>query len=341
VSAQNRQRLDGLEPDNVLAFLALLGLLRALGAHDSTLAAAERLNSRAAWDVDVPPLRPLLFVAKPLSRDDLMSRVAHGIDMLARLYEFDGREDLNYSQESARTLLENSAKAASGKDRAYADLLASLMTDGAVKDHKDSVVDPTPLCLLFGQGHQHFLGRLASVPRQPVPALRGRSAGKSNQDAKRILFETLFEPWHRSDASESFRWDPKEDVRHALMAGDPTDPAYKAGTQHGANRLAALGLASLTVVPQDRGGRVRPAMVGGAFAPGFFFAWPIWREPATIDTIRGLLAHPQLRSPDALRHLGIEYVFVARRISAGKFMNFTRARRLDGQTWRAAEGAGP
>jgi hypothetical protein len=141
------------------------------------------------------------------------------------------------------------------------------------------------------------------------------------------LSEALFQPWRRDDPTFSFRWDPDEDVRYALMAGDPTDTAYKVGTQHGANRLAAIGLAALTLVPEMRAGRVRPSIVGGASdANGFSFTWPIWREPATLSTIRALLAHPGLRKPGALAHLGVDQVLVARRISVGKFMNFSRAR---------------
>jgi hypothetical protein len=129
------------------------------------------------------------------------------------------------------------------------------------------------------------------------------------------------------DPTFSFRWDPDEDVRYALMAGDPTDAAYKAGTQHGANRLAAIGLAALTLVPETRAGRVRPSIIGGASgAGGFSFAWPIWREPATLSSIRALLAHPDLRKPGALAHLGVDHVMAARRISVGKFTNFSRAR---------------
>jgi hypothetical protein len=111
------------------------------------------------------------------------------------------------------------------------------------------------------------------------------------------------------------------------MAGDPTDSAYKAGTQHGANRLAAIGLVALTLIPETRAGRVRPSILGGASsADGFSFAWPIWREPATLSAIRAMLAHPDLRKPNGLGHLSVDHVLVARRISVGKFMNFSRAR---------------
>lgn len=59
-SARRCHRLDGLEPDNLLAVLALLGLLRAIEADDRTAAAP--LRPRAAWDLDEPPLRPVLHV---------------------------------------------------------------------------------------------------------------------------------------------------------------------------------------------------------------------------------------------------------------------------------------
>src|SRR5690606_17394920 len=133
------------------------------------------------------------------------------------------------------------------------------------KPEKDEAVDPTPLCLLFGQGHQHFLERLADVPKLQTSPKRGKGKKAAIPTESQCLMETLFHPWHRNDPTPSFRWDPKEDVRYALMAGDPTDTAYKGGTQHGANRLAAIGLAALTVVPQRRFGRLRSNIIGGAF----------------------------------------------------------------------------
>ena len=45
------------------------------------------------------------------------------------------------------------------------------MSDAAAKDGK---IEATPLCLLFGQGHQHFLDRLAAVPNTEAPPPRGR-----------------------------------------------------------------------------------------------------------------------------------------------------------------------
>src|SRR5262249_8852466 len=72
-------RLDGLEPDNLLAFLALLGLLRALEADDRGRPADDKLHPRVSWDIDRPPLRPRLVVARELATDRVLQRMAAGL----------------------------------------------------------------------------------------------------------------------------------------------------------------------------------------------------------------------------------------------------------------------
>ncbi len=325
MTATTSHRLAGLEPDNLLAFLALLGLLRSLEADDRERAASDKVRPRAAWDVKTPPLRPRLLLAIEMTADGVTERAAAGLEALAVAHEFAERKDLNYSREESRDLLEQEAKAASLSARDRADLLAALMSDGALKRDKKELVDPTPLCLLYGQGHQHFLDRLATVPRLASPP-RGRGRKATALSASECLSEALFQPWRRSDPTFSFRWDPEEDVRYALMAGNPTDAAYKPGTQHGANRLAAIGLATLTLAPVMRRGRSCPSILGGQFGTdGFTFAWPIWRDPATLSGIRALLTHKDLQNSAALAHFSVDHVVVARRISVGKFTNFSRA----------------
>lgn len=316
-------RLEGLEPDNLLAFLALLGLLRAISNAD------DELHARVFWETNSAPLRPTLMLAQNLAPEQVAEVAAKGVAALAARHNFGARADLNYSRSECRTLLEKEARTTTSISRDRADLLAALMSDAAIKDDKREPVDPTQLCLMFGQGHQHFLQRLAKVPSEPAPPPRGKGKNLQKVTAAGCLFETLFRPWQRVDPTFSFRWDPEEDVRYSLLAGDPTDAKYKLGTQHGANRLASIGLAAVTLVPETRGGRIRPRIIGGYHDKrGFSFAWPIWTEPATISAIRAMLAHPGLRLVDGLKHLSVEYVLVAQRISVGKFMNFGRARPL-------------
>jgi len=329
MSAAVSHRLDGLEPDNLLAFLAVLGLLRTLEAADRNTSAADKLLPRVAWDIDDPPVRPRLFLSRAITPEEITEVAAKELETLAAMHDFGGRKDLNYLQAECRAILERAALSGSADERGYVDLVSALMTDAAIKDNKAATIDPTPLCMLFGQGHQHFLERLASVPAQSAPPPRRAGKATTSVSASESLYEALFQPWHRADPTFSFRWDPDEDVRYALMAGDPTDSAYKAGTQHGANRLAAIGLAVLTVVPETRGTRVRSKIIGGVSdTNGVSFAWPVWREPATLQAIRALLAHSDLRKLAALVHLGVDHVAVARRISVGKFMNVSRARPL-------------
>ncbi|MCL6443372.1 MAG: hypothetical protein K6T83_07940, partial [Alicyclobacillus sp.] len=161
---------------------------------------------------------------------------------------------------------------------------------------------------------------------QHCPPTRGRGTSAVSLSAADCLAEALFAPWERQDPTFSFRWDPEEATRYALMAGDPTDDTYKVYTQHGANRLAALGLSALTVAPRARGTRVRAVILGGLYKDGeFTFAWPIWSKPITLSAVRGLLGHPGLRQKDGLKHLGVDFVLVAKRIQVARLMNFTRA----------------
>jgi len=137
----------------------------------------------------------------------------------------------------------------------------------------------------------------------------------------------LFEPWQRVDRPVGLRWDPDEAKRHAYQWRAPTKDLPT--TQHGANRLAIIGLSVLTCAPVVARGRVRLSVMGGRDGrDGFSFAWPIWKAPASVAAIRALLSHPGLREPGALDHLGVDHVRVSRRISLDRLRNFTRAEPL-------------
>ena len=311
-------RLVGLEPDNLLAFLALLGMLRTLEHVRSAW------RPRVAWTVDTPPVRPTLTVATQATEDEIIAAVSEGLAELAGRHDFNRLKDLRLSPQEAAERLQNSVT----RDRYTSDLWAALTSDAAVRDkNKAQEAEPTPLCLLFGQGHMHFMSRLASVPQESVPPARGAGRKKTTIGETDCLREALFEPWTRPDATFSFRWDPHEDVRYALRATDPTDSKTKETTQHGANRLAAIGLSALTVVPRLRGASARLAVVGGMHerGGGFAFTWPIWRDPISLAAIRSLLGHTGLVKRATWDALGIFELRRARRISVGKFMNFTRA----------------
>ena len=211
------------------------------------------------------------------------------------------------------------------------ELLGSLISDGAVRD--DGRVWPTPFCFLFGQGHQHFLERLATVPAAaapPPPRGRGRRAVPVKPEA--CLAECLFHQWERRDRTNGFRWDPAEDRRYALRATDPSsDPV---GLQHGANRLAAVGLPVLTGAAVLRRNEARFLARATAYGRSseIEITWPLWILPARLSGIASLLAHPALAEEmvdlAGLTGLGVAAAMRATRISVGKFFNVTPARRI-------------
>lgn len=312
-------RLDGLEPDNPLAFLALLGLLRALPE------SRPGWRARVFWTCDAPPVRPVLRLNAIEARDEVLAAAAAGLRILAERHDFGDLGDIELAPEDAEGKMREAIKAGPYES----DLWSALVSDGVLHHdrRKKDKVEPTPMCFMFGQGHQHFLSRLSSVPRRTTPPHRRADRKKVAISELDCLREALFAPWIRADRTESFRWDPNEDVRYALRAKDPSPANNKELTQHGANRLAAIGLSALTVVPQLQGGGARLGMIGGRHRKGggFMFAWPIWREPISLSAVRALLDHPHIDRLETREALAIVEYRRARRVSVEKYINFTRA----------------
>jgi hypothetical protein len=316
MTATTTHRLEGLEPDNLLAFLTLLGLLRALetGAPD--------WRPRVHWNG--PPLRPVLTLAEAATQEKIAEAAARGCAKLAKDYEFGGDADLTFDKARGRALLE---AAATPGTRARAAVLDSLFSDGALKE--DGRVLASPLCAMFGQGHQHFLTRLSDVPRGVLPKTLAKKKAPPDLNTPSRIEEALFTPWTRRDETDSFRWDPAEDRRYALRFRNPSNDA--GCTVHGANRLATVGLATLPGAAVERRGRIRFLTLGADLnvGGGVEITWPIWENSASLAAIQALIAHPALATmnPDrnCLARFGVIEVRRTSRISVGKFFNFTRA----------------
>lgn len=301
-------RLEGLEPNNILAFLALLGSLHALDVIDKEDGNAESvLRARAAWDDTKLPLRPCLYFARDVSRRVVIDRMVKGIELLAKAYDFGPYEKLKFSPEQARSELSKAAE----KNEPIGPLLwSALISDVAARE---KTVERTPLCLL-DVAQTSFLKTLGFTA----------SCAKDQGNA---IERSLFHPWQWEDSDpkfKSFRWDPMEDVRHAYRFTAPTDD--KKWVEKGANVLAAFALPLLTVVPMQSGSSVRLQMIGGNYRDGQFrFAWPIWHQPASLAAIRAMLMHGSLWKQNGLEHLGVDLVMESRRIQCWRYKNFTWA----------------
>lgn len=293
--------LIGLQADNLLAFLALLGLLRALDE------ARPEWQARVAWRGTPPAAQ--LHLAVPVDRQDMIAEVNAAIRQLGAAYDFD-RRDPKYTADEFRALAQQAQR-----ERERGRLVAALGSDGAVRaGSKERRVAVTPLCLLLGQGHQHFLSRLTEMTQ------RKREEDEAN------LERALFEAWRYQDHDESFRWDPIEDRRYAHQFGDPSESRNKIGTVAGANRLAAIGFSVLTSAPTAAGlatlGVSRPHREQ-------FVCWPIIGVPTSLGGYLALLAHPWLgeeQTAPQLGRYGVLAVARARRYQVDRYFNFERAR---------------
>ena len=94
----------------------------------------------------------------------------------------------------------------------------------------------------------------------------------------------------------------------------------------GANRLAVETLPLLPTVP----GSKRTETTGFTRRDkATLFTWPIWDCALSLEVIRSLLALGEVQhsEPDRakLRAMGVVEVYRSRRITTGKFRNFTHA----------------
>jgi hypothetical protein len=318
-SAVQEHRLDGLEAGNLLGFLALLGLLRALEAE------RPEWHPRAFWSVSDPPLRPMLSLRIPQAQYDLCEAAAKGVERLTSLVDFGDATDIKMDVTRARELCKTAARQAKEGEWYFADLCSALFCDAVTDDEKERV-EPTPLAYP-SVATSNFLKNFKAIMKSGMPENRSRDPSYPKSPAD-CLHQALFRPWNRADRPVGLRWDPDEAKRHALQWRAPTkDPPT---TQHGANRLAIVGLSALTAVPITAGTRVTLSVLGGeGSGDRFSLAWPIWTTPISLAAIRALLSHPQLRTPGALGYLGVDHVRVTRRISLDRLRNFTWAEPLE------------
>lgn len=314
-SAGSVHELRGLEADNLLAFLALLGLLRSI-EH-----VKPELEPRIAWRPD--PWIASVTLSSEVNRGELSALVATGCEEIASEFDVDGRSNVSFERTEYRAFVGRVA------DRPIQTSLAMALA-AELPEKRGGGVRAAPLVMMFGQGHQNFLDRLVAVPSGELPnRWKNRARAPDMKDPQGIS-RALFEPWERNDDADSFRWDPEEDQRYALRFGNPSKDGA-ALTVNGANRLAAIGLLSFPCAPGSRRLRVASARHDGGGQ--YSFVWPLWTSPLSLRGIEALLGHRSILEGhiDDVRAYGVAEIMRARRVSNGKFMNVSRALPLRGE----------
>jgi len=134
VTGRTTHRLDGLEPDNLLAFMALLGLLRVL---EET---RPDWRPRVFWTFDEPPLRPTLRVQETADETAIVEAASEGLRSLSACHDFDVLRDLTLlPKETARRLGQAAAEA---NEAPYtADLVGSRQRCGDVPRPQEGRAD--------------------------------------------------------------------------------------------------------------------------------------------------------------------------------------------------------
>jgi hypothetical protein len=271
-------RLEGLEPDNLLAFLVLLGLLRSLEL------ASPQLRPRAFWDFSTAPLRPKLTICQSMSKEDVCVTALSGLaifrDALRPLHWL--RTGMPATRSRFRSLAQRCVKAFHACEtdsdkykvwRARCDVIACLATE--VYGGKNEV-EQTPLKLPSAQ--MAFIGAMFSL------------ADKCDASD---LSHALFNPWKYDHKGNSLRLSPDEAQRYAYRASDPSPEG--AHTQKGATALSGPGLLSFPMSSAAKGVRL-PAYRGTRREGGI--SWPIWSastgdegapEGASLPAIEAML----------------------------------------------------
>lgn len=298
--------LHGIDGANPLGFLAAIGTLRVLSLDDDDV--------RLRWRKHANAWRPMLTI-DATTEEDLVERLQVKLATSIPAEVFALGDNPSVPLDVFRPYAQASATMALKGNRVQADFAAAFA--GEYPTDKDGKVPDTALRTMSGAGHQHFLKFMRNFVEQVRPE---------------HLRKALFDTWCYDDPVQNMtlRWDPSDDNRYALRWSDPSgDPDRKLmGSMWGANRLAIEALPLFPTLPTHRQLETTGFHTQGARKT--HWTWPIWDARTGVDTVRSLLdmvdVHRSGRpdsQPQGLRARGIVEVYRSRRLTTGKFRNFT------------------
>lgn len=300
--------LPGLDGSNPLGFLAALGTVRAVTLH------WPQHRVKMVWTTSAVGWRPELHIHPALDQNVLLSGLNDFLQHSVLLQLLPTYEDLTIPVMAFREAGVATVHTITSADRTAADFLAALgseVIEARVNGKKNGLIADTALRTMSGAGHQHFIGFMRQLIAETETA---------------HLCSALFHPWIYADPGPSLRWDPIDDRRYALRWRKPSgDPLM---TVRGANRLAIEALPLLPTIPVNT--RLETTGFIQHKGQGTIWSWPLWDTPIGLDEIRSVLSHPMLKNemPDrhALLAIGVIEIYRCRRITQGKYRNFTPAR---------------
>lgn len=325
-SAHSDMELAGLNGGHPLGFLAAVGVLRMGAATNPNEDVRLSWRRGGGW-------RPCLHFATPLNRVDFVERLHEGLRRMARHPAFSLGDDLEAAPSTFHKYSEQAAQCAS-EDRTLSDFAAAFGCDGVAEEKGGKVViQVSDFRTMSGSGHQHFLKFLRNIVVRTEPS---------------HLEKALFESWRYDDPVENqtMRWDPLDDQRYALRWRNPSgDPLRRRrGAMLGANRLAIEALPLFPTAPVGR--KLKTTGFHGESGRDCRWTWPIWSAKLSPDVVRSVLSLKDLqmlpgaavdgseasnaeqRQRQKLRALGIVAVFRSRRLTIGKYRNFSPAHAL-------------
>ena len=143
--------MQGLESDSLLAFLALLGLLRAIETEHP------EWRPRVSWQG--PPWIARLHLAERADEATVARATSAGIERLVTSFDVDNRKNVDFPRSDYRRYAL----------RARPNPTSAALT-AEWPEKRAGGLQSTPLVMMFGQGHQNFLERLVAVPSGELPS---------------------------------------------------------------------------------------------------------------------------------------------------------------------------
>lgn len=303
----------GLRSDNLLAYLAALGVLRMASL------AWPNGGPRLSWELADVCWQPRLHLSEDVDRSQFVRCLHKELQASSKIAAFNLADDLTLDTKSYRNVLIESQKRASIDNRSDVDFLSAFGSEVIPARRNGKTIDQmsdTAFRTMSGAGHQHFLGTIRTIVADTTAE---------------HLSKALFNAWKYDDPLEkhSMRWDPQDDIRHALRWDNPSGDKNRkqSGSVWGANRLA---IEALPLFPsQPVGQRLKTTGFAERSDRATDVTWAVWSAPIGLMEVLSLVSQSELQveKPDRskLKLRGIVDIYRCERFTRDKYRNFTPA----------------